>query len=215
MHAAIRQASKLVETASREPLGIPLTLLTISMPRPARAGEPRQQVGQRLRRAFHARRHDARSDHRGFQQAQVIAREIENLGDRARSPRWPPDRRSPGAAPAGRSRGNTLPPAAWGAASGAAHARSIEMFSTRAPSGKSMPRKKMSLQPLWRQVHAHRRGFAQHREQRRRVRRAAVRAAGAADNPPDGRCGTSTGCRAPSARCAAPGRPASESPSPR
>ena len=27
--------------------------------------------------------------------------------------------------------------------------RSIETFSTRAPSGKSMPRKKMSLQPLW------------------------------------------------------------------
>jgi hypothetical protein len=28
-------------------------------------------------------------------------------------------------------------------------ARSMEMLKTRAPSGKSMPRKKMSLQPLW------------------------------------------------------------------
>jgi hypothetical protein len=27
------------------------------------------------------RRHDAGSDHRGFQQAQVVAREIEDLGD--------------------------------------------------------------------------------------------------------------------------------------
>ena len=32
--------------------------------------------------AFHARRHDAGGDHGGLQQAQVIAREIEDLGDR-------------------------------------------------------------------------------------------------------------------------------------
>ncbi len=37
MHAAIRQANRLVETASREPFGMPLTLLTSSMPRPGPA----------------------------------------------------------------------------------------------------------------------------------------------------------------------------------
>ena len=32
--------------------------------------------------AFHARRHDAGGDHGGLEQAQVVAREIEDLGDR-------------------------------------------------------------------------------------------------------------------------------------
>ena len=57
------------------------TLLTISMPWPGSAGQMGQNLGQRLSGAFHARRHDAGSNHRGLQQAQVVAGEIENLGD--------------------------------------------------------------------------------------------------------------------------------------
>ena len=52
MQTAIRQASRLVETASREPFGMSLTLLTISRPWPGPAGEARQQVGQRLGRSL-------------------------------------------------------------------------------------------------------------------------------------------------------------------
>ena len=58
------------------------TLLTISMPRPGPPSQRRQQLGQRLARAFHARRHDARGDHRRLQQPQIIAREIEHFGKR-------------------------------------------------------------------------------------------------------------------------------------
>jgi len=36
MHTAMRQASKLVDTARRDPLGMSFTLLTISMPCPGR-----------------------------------------------------------------------------------------------------------------------------------------------------------------------------------
>src|ERR1035441_22760 len=93
MEVAIRQASRLVETARREPLGISLTRLTISMPRPwrpvrramrsasgccapsiargtrpeARAGGPRGGGG-------------GRGGARRLQQAQVVAGEIEDLG---------------------------------------------------------------------------------------------------------------------------------------
>jgi hypothetical protein len=96
------------------------------------------------------------------------------------------------------------------------------MLSTRAPSGKSMPRKKMSLQPLW--LRSMRTGVASWRMGKRGRGRSwgcwgcwaddprRVPGGRAAVGPPDGRCGTSTGCRAPSARCAAPGWPASESP---
>ena len=80
MQTEISEASRLVETARREPLGMSFTRLTISMPWPRPAGQRRQNIGQRLARAFHARRNDAGSDHRGFQQAQIIAREIEDLG---------------------------------------------------------------------------------------------------------------------------------------
>ncbi len=74
----MKQASKLVETASREPLGISLTRLTSSMPW---SGLPvaGQQFGERLSGAFHARGDHAGRDHRGFQQSQVVAGEIENL----------------------------------------------------------------------------------------------------------------------------------------
>ena len=59
MQAAIRPASRLVETASREPLGMSLTLLTISSPSPGPTSA-RQQLGQALAGAFQARRDDAR-----------------------------------------------------------------------------------------------------------------------------------------------------------
>ena len=68
MQTEISDASRLVETASREPLGMSLTLLTISSPRPG-PDDARQQIGQALARAFDARRHDARGDHRRFEQA--------------------------------------------------------------------------------------------------------------------------------------------------
>src|ERR1035438_9746545 len=64
----INEASRLVETARREPLGISFTRLTISRPCPCRPGWKG--------------RHDAGSDHRGLQQAQIVAREIEDLGQR-------------------------------------------------------------------------------------------------------------------------------------
>ena len=91
--------------------------------------------------------------------------------------------------------------------------RSTEMLSTRAPSGKSMPRKKMSLQPLC--VRSMRTGVASCRMGNSPCSRAVcdikLRIARAAGGRRDGRCGTSTGCRARSARCAAPGRRASGS----
>ena len=58
------------------------------------AGEPREQVGERLGGALHARRHDAAGDHGGLQQAEIVAREIEDFGDGgdvgrgAADPRW-------------------------------------------------------------------------------------------------------------------------------
>ena len=45
----------------------------------ARANQPRQQVRQRLAGALDPRRHDARGDDRGLQQAQVILRKVEHL----------------------------------------------------------------------------------------------------------------------------------------
>ena len=76
---AISAASRLVETASREPLGMSLTLLTISRPRPG-PDHARQQIGQALARAFDARRHDAGGDDRRLEQAEVVLGEIEHLG---------------------------------------------------------------------------------------------------------------------------------------
>ncbi len=46
----------------------------------ARRDHARQQIGQRLARPFHARRHDARGDHRRLEQAQVVPGKVEDLG---------------------------------------------------------------------------------------------------------------------------------------
>ena len=67
MQTEISEPSRFVETASREPLGMLFTLLTISSPRPGpttRASKSRQ----RSARPFHPRRHDSRRDHRRLEQ---------------------------------------------------------------------------------------------------------------------------------------------------
>ena len=77
---AMSAASRFVETARREPLGMSLTLLTISSPRPG-PDHAREQIGKRLAGALDARRDDARRDDGGLQQAEVILREVEHLGE--------------------------------------------------------------------------------------------------------------------------------------
>ena len=78
MQTLTSAASRVVETASREPLGMLFTLLTISKPRPGptmRASKFRQA----LARALDARRHDARGDDRRLEQAQVVLGKVEHL----------------------------------------------------------------------------------------------------------------------------------------
>ena len=90
--------------------------------------------------------------------------------------------------------------------------RSTDTLSTRAPSGKSIPRKKMSLHPLC--VRSMRTGVASCKMGKSPLLRdpaPSVLAARAAGGRPGARCGTSTGCRGRIVRCAAPGRPASGS----
>ena len=73
------EASRFVETARREPLGMPLTALTSSSPLPG-PDHPRQQVGEALARAFDAGRNDAAGDDRRLEQAEVVFGEIEHVG---------------------------------------------------------------------------------------------------------------------------------------
>ena len=80
MQTAIRQASRLVETARRLPLGMSFTLETISMPRPGAPVSRRSTSDSGWRSAFHAGRHQAAGDDRGLEQPEVVAREIEDLG---------------------------------------------------------------------------------------------------------------------------------------
>ena len=49
-------------------------------PAPGCSSELRQEIGERLLRALHAGWNDARCDHTGLQQSQVVARKIEDLG---------------------------------------------------------------------------------------------------------------------------------------
>ncbi len=79
MQTEIRQASRLVETASREPLGMSLTRLTSSMPRPGPASCASSSAsgccapsmpGGTMPEAIT----------RGLQQAEIVAREIEHFG---------------------------------------------------------------------------------------------------------------------------------------
>jgi len=57
-----------VETARREPLGISLTAADDLDAVALASGEAREKVGQRLLRAFHGLRHQARGDGRGLQE---------------------------------------------------------------------------------------------------------------------------------------------------
>ena len=213
-HASRDQAaSRLVETARREPLGISFTWLTISMPWPGAPVRRASRSASGCGGAFHARRHDAGGDHGGLEQAQVVAREIEDFGDGGDLRRWPSDPRWPGAAPAGRSRGNRLPRAAWAPRGRSRRARQVDGDVEHARAFGEIHAEEENVAPAAvGEVHAHGRGFAQDGKQRIAAGAPAVRAGCAADNRPGGRCGTSTGCRARSARCGAPGRPGSGNP---
>ena len=46
------------------------------------SGQPRQQIAQWLRGSLHSRRNDSACDHARFQQTQVIASKVEDLGNR-------------------------------------------------------------------------------------------------------------------------------------
>ena len=149
MQTVMMQASRLVETARREPLGMSLTLRDDFDAAAGRAGELGEQVGERLLGAFHARRNDAGGDDAGLQQAEIVAGEIEDFGQSG-------DVGGGAEIDAGQAEHRFVDDAEIGfdrrlrrRRRGPRTARSTETLSTRAPSGKSMPRKKMSLQPLW------------------------------------------------------------------
>jgi hypothetical protein len=79
MQTLTSAASRFVETARREPLGMLLTLLTSSKPRPA----PTTRASKSARLwpgAFDARRHDAGRNDGRLEQAQIVFREVEHLG---------------------------------------------------------------------------------------------------------------------------------------
>ncbi len=147
IQTAINDASRLVDTASREPFGnaVHLAHQLDAAPRPHNA---LQQVAQRLPCAFDAGRHDAGSDHRRLEQAEIVLGEVEHLVQRRdlggrvqvhahQAQHGLVDHAEVGLD--GRPRRRLL--------AAPAHAqvhRNIE----HARSGKSMPRKKMSLHPL-------------------------------------------------------------------
>ena len=211
-----RPPSRLVETARREPLGMSLTLETISSPSPGPTmlGEQvRQAPGRSL--PVPAARCRRRSPPPSA-----------GRGNRWRSRRPPASAASlgvgaevdarPAAAPARRSRAGRPRPAGAGAVSRPWTARSIETFSTRAPSGKSIPRKKMSLQRRVGQVHPDGRAL---REDRDTGPSPALRLSSSGRmrsgwSARMARCGTSTGCRGRERTCAAPGWRASGRPVP-
>ena len=173
------------------------------------AGEPREQVGERLGGAFHARRHDAAGDHGGLQQAQIVAREIEDLGDRGDVGRGLQ-------VDAGEAQHGLIDDAEvglhrrlrHGIRRGRAAHGEIDGDVQHARAFGEIHAEEEDVAPAAvGQVHADGRGLAQDGEEP--ARRREVRGAGAADSRRDGRCGTSTGCRARCARCGAPGRPGS------
>ena len=76
--SAISEASRLVETASRDPLGMSLTLLTISSPWPGRTIRASRSAS-RVLRSLEGRGDQPRGDHRRLDQAQVVVAEVEQL----------------------------------------------------------------------------------------------------------------------------------------
>ena len=81
MQTAINEASRLVETARRDPLGMPLTWLTSSMPYPG-CDQPPQQFRQCLSRTFHAGRNDAGRNHGRLEQAKIVLGKVKHVGQR-------------------------------------------------------------------------------------------------------------------------------------
>ena len=82
MQTAIRQASRLVETARREPLGMSLTLLTSSMPCPG----PTRRASRSARLCSEPSMPGGTmpgGDHGGLEQAQIVLGEVEDLGQTA------------------------------------------------------------------------------------------------------------------------------------
>ena len=133
---------------------------------PRHAGQRCQQLFQRFGGAFHARRDNARSDYGRLQQPQVIAREIEDLGhgrdfdaglqiDAHEAQHRPVDHAKVGFH---RWPGRIRPGAAHGEIDGdVQHARAFR---------KIHPQKEDVAPAAMRQVHAHRRGFAEDGEER-------------------------------------------------
>ena len=76
--SVISEASRLVETARREPLGMSLTLLTISSPCPGRTIRA-SSVGEPGVRSLEGRGDEPRGDHGRLDQAQVVVAEVEQL----------------------------------------------------------------------------------------------------------------------------------------
>ena len=74
-------ASRFVETAKREPLGMPLTLLTTSRPSPGPTSAA-EHLDKALLRAFQSGRDNAGGNDPGLQEPQVIPGKIEHLGQR-------------------------------------------------------------------------------------------------------------------------------------
>ena len=175
---------------------------------PARPDDPRQQIREALARAFHAGRNDAAGDDRRLEQAEVIFGEIEHVGQvrdvggGAEVHAGQAQHRFIHHAQIGfdrRPRGGIAP----------MHAEVDRDVQHLRALGIIHAEKENVAPAAMRQVHAHRGAFAQDRvgAVARRCA-AAVRAGCAADDRRDGPCGTSIDCRAPSARCGAPGRPA-------
>jgi hypothetical protein len=210
MQTVMMAASRLVDTASREPLGMSLTWLTSSSPRPGpttrSSTSPQSCCG-----AFQSRRHDPRGDQPGFEQSQVVLGEIEHLGQRSHVGPGPQVHAGQPQHRLGRSRAGR-PRSAARLRVPAADAQIHRDVQHPRAFGKVHAQEENVAPGAVRQIHAHRRPLPQDGNRSRGDGRGAVRVGRAADGRWGGRCGTSTGCRAPSGRCAAPGRPASGNP---
>ena len=76
----IRHASRLVETARRDPLGMLFTWLTISIPRPRLSHQLAQNVGRGAGRELsRPGRNHARRDHRRLEQPEIVPPKIKQL----------------------------------------------------------------------------------------------------------------------------------------
>ena len=134
-----------------------------------RAGQAGEHVAERLRRALEARRHDSRGDHRGLQEAQVVACEIEDFGDRS-------DFDAGFQIDADQAEHRLIDDAqvrfdgrlGLGRAAVAAHAEIHRDIQHACAFREIHPEKEDVAPPAVCQVHAHGRGLAQNREYRRR-----------------------------------------------